>query len=311
MSDNYVYPDSGVLKNKFNCRDTMLLNALERTYVPKRVVELYRAPIQGNFDLKHLQKIHEHLFQDVYTWAGKIRQDDIGKEDQLTGKMSTFCPSHRIDGFAEDITNTIKKSNYLKGLNKDQFAQKAAEVMGEINTLHPFREGNGRTQREFMRQLAAQAGWKLDLDGISKERMIEASVATMNMDYRGLEDIFKESLQPLHIHLSPEFQNRIQEIENFTVKGKADLLPAKDLYNRYAKKALKENEGIWNAKVDKQIILKMKQNEVSNLKINSALNHSPALIGLSNIEKSIKVKTLIQEVVRAHPELKRGQGISR
>lgn len=311
LPDKYTYPDTECLKNKFGVKDTILLHAYERKYVTVRAIELAENPIPGNFDLKHLQQIHEHLFQDVYTWAGKIREIDIGKVDQMDQKLHEFCPSHQIEGFAEDITRSIRKANYLKEMDKDQFAQKGAQIMGELNELHPFREGNGRTQREFMRELAANAGWELNFDGISKERMIEASVAAMRMDYRHLEDIIKESLKPLHMELTPEYQKRIQEIEAAPEKSKSKLVSTKELYNMYAKKALASNHGVWKPELDKEVVLAMKKAGIDDLKIHTALNHSPSMLGMSGIEKNIKSRTLVREIAKEHPELQKGRGLSR
>ena len=311
MPDKYTYPDTEVLKNKFNVRDTLLLHAYERKYVPKRAVELAENPIAGNFNLKHLQKIHEHLFQDIYTWAGKVREVDIGKVDQLTEQLQVFCPSQHIEGFSEDIFGVIRKANYLKDMDKDQFTHKAAEVLGEMNTLHPFREGNGRAQREFMRELAKSAGYELNFDGISKERMIEASVAAMKMDYRQLEDIINESLKPLHMELSPEFNKRIQEIEAAPELGSTKRpVPSKELYDMYAKQALLGNQGVWKPELDRGIILAMKKSSIDELKINTAITHSPSMLGLSGIDKNIKGRILIRDVVKEHPELQKSRGMS-
>jgi len=311
MPDKYTYPDTEVLKNKFNVRDTLLLHAYERKYVPKRAVELAENPIAGNFDLKHLQKIHEHLFQDIYTWAGKVREVDIGKVDQLTEQLQIFCPSQHIEGFSEDIFSVIRKANYLKDMDKDQFAHKAAEVLGEMNTLHLFREGNGRAQREFMRELAKNAGYELNFDGISKERMIEASVAAMKMDYRLLEDMIKESVKPLGMQQTPEYQKRMQEIEKAAAIGSVRNPMLKELYNSYAKDALMKHQGEWKPELDKEIAFTMKKNGITDQRISAALGHSPSLLGLSTVEKGIKTRTLVREVTKEHPELAISRGMSR
>lgn len=196
MPDKYTYPYTEVLKNKFNVNDSILLHAYERNFVPIRLLELYENPIRGSFDLKHLQKINRHLFQDIYTWAGKLREVDIAKVDQEK-QLHLFCLSHRLDEFAESVFALIKNAGYLKGMDRETFAHKAAEVLGELNALHPFREGNGRTQREFMRELAANAGWDLSFNDIPQTTMIMASVAAMRMDYGQLEELIKESLMEL------------------------------------------------------------------------------------------------------------------
>ena len=312
MPDKYTYQDSEVLKNKFKVKDTLLLHAYERYYVTKRLTELSENPLRGNFDFKHLCKIHEHLFQDIYTWAGKPREIDIGKVDQLDNTLYQFCPVHRIDGFQEDVFGAIRKANYLKGLDQDQFSQKAAEIIGELNTLHPFREGNGRAQREFMRELALEAGWELNLEGVSQEQMIEASVATMKMDYSLMEDLIKTTLKPSRLELPPEYIQRIEEIKNADIghmpKG---LIPDKKLYDKYAQAAMTRNNNVWNDELDKKIIHAMKKAGISDTKISSAMSHSPALHSLSEIDKHIKIRTILRDVIKRHPELKHDLGYSR
>jgi cell filamentation protein len=142
----------------------------------------------GNFDLPHLQKIHKYIFQDVYDWAGKLRTVQIEKG-------TVFCPAQNMEGFAEDISKLIKRQNYLKNMDKETFCRNAGHILGEINALHPFREGNGRTQREFMRQLAIKAGWKLNFANISREDMISASIAAFSGE--NMSRWAKYSRQPL------------------------------------------------------------------------------------------------------------------
>lgn len=304
MPDKYTYPNTEVLKNKFHVKDSILLHAYERKYVTIRQVELSESPIKGNFDLKHLQKIHEHLFQDIYTWAGKIREIDIGKVDQLNQELYEFCPSHTIEGYAEDIFGAIKKDNYLKNLDKDEFAKKAARGLGELNKLHPFREGNGRTQREFMRELAANAGWKLSFENISREQMIEASITSMNMNYELMEDLIKCSISPLGIEQTPEYLNRIKEIENVPEVRKARVTSAKILYDSYAKEALIRNHGVWKPELDKEIALHMKEDGISDLKIVASLTNSPDFLGYLSIDKHIKSRMILRDIAQKHPELK-------
>jgi cell filamentation protein len=149
MIDPYVYEGTHVLKNKTKIKDAAFLKEFERNKTAARLQELLLNPMltNGDFDLKHLQKIHEYIFQDVYEWAGKLRTVQITKG-------TVFCPAQNIEGFAEDINKQIKRQNYLRGMDKETFCRNAGCILGEINALHPFREGNGRTRREFMRQLA-------------------------------------------------------------------------------------------------------------------------------------------------------------
>ena len=171
--DKYVYINSEVLKNKFNITDEKELARKERTKSSIRLLEILdgEAKIKHTFDLEHLQKIHKYLFQDIYTWAGKIRDVDIAKGDTL------FCKAINIDNFSKEIFSKLQKENFFKGITKkEELVEKLASLFLDINALHPFREGNGRTQREFVRELAEERGYNLDFKNISKEEMIELSI---------------------------------------------------------------------------------------------------------------------------------------
>jgi cell filamentation protein len=168
MSDTkYCYPpDYSVLKNKLDLRDADLLERAERRLVVQRILEGLPS---GDFDLAHLRAIHWHIFQDVYDWAGEIRTTEIAKSD------SQFQFRHYIDTGVADVHRRIKAHDYLKNLSADQFADLAGEIIGDINYVHPFREGNGRTQMQYLKQLADQAGHAIDLTLVEKDIWMDAS----------------------------------------------------------------------------------------------------------------------------------------
>ncbi|MGA1834202.1 Fic family protein [Rhizobium wenxiniae] len=137
------------------------------------------------FDAAHLRGIHRHLFQDVYEWAGHLRHEPFTFADGSTASMPTmqktggqgFARGPQIDRGLDALFAGLKADNFLAGLSRDAFADKAATAFATINSIHPFREGNGRTQREFFTALAAQAGHPIDFSVISAERMTVVSVA--------------------------------------------------------------------------------------------------------------------------------------
>lgn len=189
--DKYVYVNSEVLKNKFNITDEKELARKERTKSSIRLLEILdgEAKIKHTFDLEHLQKIHKYLFQDIYTWAGKIRDVDIAKGDTL------FCKAINIDNFSKEIFSKLQKENFFKGITKkEELVEKLASLFLDINALHPFREGNGRTQREFVRELAEERGYNLDFKNISKEEMIELSIRD---NPKELAKIFLENIREI------------------------------------------------------------------------------------------------------------------
>lgn len=189
--DKYVYINNEVLKNKFGITDEKELARKERTKSSIRLLEILdgEAKIKHTFDLEHLQKIHKYLFQDIYTWAGKIRDVDIAKGDTL------FCKAINIDNFSKEIFSKLKKENFFKGTTKkEELVEKLATLFFDINALHPFREGNGRTQREFVRELAEERGYNLDFKNISKEEMIELSIRD---NPKELAKIFLENIREI------------------------------------------------------------------------------------------------------------------
>ena len=190
MPDPYCYPDTRVLKNKLGIKDQEELSLAERKLAKYRSRELFESPIKGKFDLAHLQEIHRYLFQDIYDWAGEIRTVDIAK-----GNL--FCRCFVIESEANRIFAELKHEKYLKNLNVADFSKRLAYYFSEINALHPFRESNGRAQREFVRQLAYQNGYFLSFTGISQDEMIAASVAGFKLDYTQMENLILTHLRPL------------------------------------------------------------------------------------------------------------------
>lgn len=170
MSDEaYCYPpDFAVLKNKLDLRDVDLLDRFERRAVGQRIAQ---GIPPGKFDLAHLRAIHRHLFQDVYDWAGDIRTVEIAKG----GNQFQFR-QYIATGMA-DVHRRVVAADYLRGLSPSAFADKAGEIIGDINYVHPFREGNGRTQALYLEALARQAGHPIDLTRIVRENWVAASKA--------------------------------------------------------------------------------------------------------------------------------------
>lgn len=184
----YCYPDSDVLKNRMGVRDSERLSRLERRLTMLRLLELIDKPIRGKFDLKHLQAIHKYIFQDVYEWAGEIRKVDIAK-----GNM--FCNVRFLSSQAAEIFGKLKEEDYLQGLEEEDFIRQMAYYFSEINALHPFREGNGRSQREFIRCLALHNGYVVNFANASKEEMMKASEESFLCNYRAMEQLFKKCIR--------------------------------------------------------------------------------------------------------------------
>jgi cell filamentation protein len=143
--------------------------AFEANATAARLAELDAAPLKGRFDNSHFKAIHKHIFQDVYSWAGEFRTVNISKGGQLFGVAAFIEPA------LQDVARKLFAENCLRKTDAESFARRAGFYLGEINAVHPFREGNGRAQREFIRELGIQAGFAIDWSRITQDRMIAAS----------------------------------------------------------------------------------------------------------------------------------------
>jgi len=179
----YCYPGTKVLRNKLRIKDFMRLQQAERDYSAAREADLLLHGFEGDFSLDYLCAIHRYLFQDVYTWAGKIRTVDVSK-----GTM--FCRAMYIVEQFDRLYNELVEENYLQDIKgSTQMADRLAYYLGEINMIHPFREGNGRTQRVYIELLAKNSKrFELDFTLISKEEMIRACAESA----RGANGILEE-----------------------------------------------------------------------------------------------------------------------
>jgi len=130
---------AGILKNKLGAKTEEELDLAETIFVLRKLTLLLQKQIEGKFDLAHLKAIHKFLFEDVYEWAGELRTISISKGSSM------FALPLRIEPEANKLFAQLKAENYLQELALEPFIQRLAFYWGELNMLHPFREGNGRT----------------------------------------------------------------------------------------------------------------------------------------------------------------------
>ena len=176
-------------KNFLGITDYSDLQPIEAIYGLKRQEELASSGITGKFDGAHLRAIHRYLFQDVFPWAGEFRVVNMSKGN------SPFGPALYIEAALADALAKLKAERFLAGLPPRDFALRAAFYLGEINAIHPFREGDGRTQREFIRQLALSAGHPLSWAGFGQQEMVDASIAShLRGNNTGLAAIIEAAL---------------------------------------------------------------------------------------------------------------------
>jgi cell filamentation protein len=184
----YTHPKTGVLRNIGNIADADALSFAETGAVTKRAGELKTKPIRID-NAETLFAIHQYLFQDIYAWAGKRRTVEISKG----GKQ--FFPLSRFDTALSYIDALIAGYKRLGRDEKEKLSRKLAEILDAVNYLHPFREGNGRTQRELLRLLAWEKGWKLNLNPPDSAEIYERYMAgTIDGDIDLLEKLIFECL---------------------------------------------------------------------------------------------------------------------
>ena len=201
----YCYERSNVLINKPGIRDSPRLADYERKKSSMRLLELAGSPARGNLDYKHLKKIHKAIFQDIYEWAGKERTVDIAKSN-------LFCRAMFLNDMASDIFRKYAEENYLLGCTKKEICERLAFYLGEINALHPFREGNGRSQREFIRCAAAAAGYELNWSRVEPEAMMEASIESFSCRYSGMIQLLQQSTRQM------SYREQLQAVEQIADK---------------------------------------------------------------------------------------------
>ena len=176
-SNDFHINENGVLKNKLGAKTNEELESRERDITTFRIAQLKDSPINGNFDLKHLQDIHHFIFSPVYDWAGEIRDGSLAKGGTV------FTYPERIAPELNKLFSQLKSENYLQGLNQEEITQRLAYYLGELNVNHPFREGNGRVQRIFISELAEKAGYKLDFSNVSQQEMIDVVSRSIEPNY--------------------------------------------------------------------------------------------------------------------------------
>lgn len=165
--DPYCYRGTSILKNIPGLRDAVALRDFEVEIVAQRASE----PLPtGRLSARHYSAIHHHLLQDVYTWAGRYRSVRLAKG------QSTFCyPEHIASEMARAFSE-LRRARFLRGLSADEFAARAAHFLAELNAIHPFREGNGRSQLSFMAVLAARAGHPMTLVRLDPAEFLAAMI---------------------------------------------------------------------------------------------------------------------------------------
>ena len=151
----YTYRDSSVLINKFNEKNAIKARELEYQLVASQSLKLFLHPIEVH-SVSDILKIHRYLFGDIYSWAGYYRKVNISKSGDA------FMPIQSFD-MAEKYLNRLLFEFHDRANSKQDIIKSLADILDNLNYFHPFREGNGRTQREVIRSLALSKGYECDI----------------------------------------------------------------------------------------------------------------------------------------------------
>lgn len=184
--DPYCYPGSGVLRNRLGLTDEQALHAAERT-----LSEIAASGIDFDlppYDLSYLQSIHRTLFVDLYDWAGELRSVDISKGG------THFCNVSRIEAESAKLFAQLAAANWYEGLPREQLVTAVAEFYGDLNMIHPFREGNGRAQRILFEHIIINVGYEISWWPIQEAEWIQANIDAVVCDYRALTGIFERCI---------------------------------------------------------------------------------------------------------------------
>ena len=170
-NDPACYPGTSILRNIPDLQTTEELEKFEIEMVALRVEE---DPPMGDISPAYYRKIHGHLFQDVYTWAGSYRTIRTGKGGNW------FAYPEYIEPEMDKLFQRLATSPFQPGSDQAQFIPAIADFIGDLNAIHPFREGNGRTQLIFVRLLGQSAGHLFRLEAIEAAEFLSAMVASFH-----------------------------------------------------------------------------------------------------------------------------------
>lgn len=180
--DPYCYPNSNLLINKLNIDDAQTLEAAELalTSLAADHIEFCLPP----YDLSFMQQRHRQLFQDLFAWAGELRSTDIAKGNTL------FCTVPRIQPEADKFFSVLAGKDWLAGSSRDELIESLAEACGDLNMVHPFREGNGRTLRLWCDFIIINAGFSVDWEAVEQPLWMQASIDASLCDFQAMQEVF-------------------------------------------------------------------------------------------------------------------------
>ena len=179
--------------NLYGIEDEELLGAVDLALSTIRTAELFLSPIEMDFSVDYLKEIHRRMFSDIYANAGKFRSVS-------SSKRTEFASPNQIDKLVDDLFWKLETNAFLTKLEEDDdedFIYELAYVMGELEAIHPFYDGNGRAIRFFITQIAEKAGYAIRWDSADPAQLLEASIASIDGDYQALVYVLDEVTFPI------------------------------------------------------------------------------------------------------------------
>lgn len=183
------YEGTTCLINKFDIREEKKLSNIEAAITFAKASELEKTPINGKFDLEHYLAIHRFLFEDIYDWAGELRTVEISK------KGTTFANTAELESLCNNCFERLKQMNYFQNFEFPEFIENIVDLYCVTNKIHPFREGNGRTQRIFISQLIRYNGYDIDFSKIDTDELMIATIHSASGIRDYLTEIFSKHIK--------------------------------------------------------------------------------------------------------------------
>ena len=182
------YEGTTCLVNKFGIKNEKQLSEIEADITFAKTSKLEEIPLKGNFDLEHYKSINKFLFEDLYSWAGELRKINISK------KGTNFANADELEYLCTECFQRLKENNYYRNTDLDSFVENIVDLYCTLNILHPFREGNGRTERIFISQLIRFNGYDIDFSDIDTDYLMFATIQSAQGITDNLVNLFKENI---------------------------------------------------------------------------------------------------------------------
>lgn len=183
------YPGTSVLVNKLDIRDQVQLEENETLITTFQSLQFELSPFPDELDFSYYKRLHRFLFERLYDWAGEVRSINLSK------LHTSFCPVDEIETLAAASFGRLKKENYFCGLTRTAFSDELTDFYLSINYLHPFREGNGRVQRLYFRELAKRAGYELNFAAVDSDQMMIATIHAASGITDTLRQVFEQIIK--------------------------------------------------------------------------------------------------------------------